>query len=178
MGNEALGEIDLVDVARRDVFLCGGNDGLEITPGVIGLPFPEGRRGGKRLCDETVGEFLAADFMPFFGIVGVEEEIAIEAKPEGAIVVDTADPGSERKTGVRAFGESCLVACGKCFEIVAVGEISPLDFLGIGGDEGVGRVGSLRKVAGGVEEDRMREMPEAMEDFQRRGLPGEGSEDG
>ena len=177
-GLEALGEVDLVDVSGGDVVFSGGDDTFEILAREVALPFSEGWRGGEAHFLALTGEVLLPDFVPFFGVVGIEKEIAVESEPELAFVIDGADPSAKRETGVGARELGGAISFAKVGEVSGVVEVARNDALGVGSDDGMGGVGVLREIAGGIEKDGILEMAQLVEDIDGGGVPRQGVKSG
>ena len=102
-----------------------------------------------------------AGLKPLAALVGVDEEMIVEAEVEAAIIIDGADgrAGGEAVvgTGHGAFGEGAAEAG----EVGGVVEGAAEDRFGAGRDDGEGAGVGGGEIAGGVNEGEAGETPQA-----------------
>ena len=176
MGAEAAGEIDLINVARRNVFPDRFDSRDEVRPLHRVIPGADGEirvgEGGIKSGGEIAG------FPPLTGLVVIDQEFGIDAEGVLAVIVHPAACSPDGKAevvidGALPAGEGGLKGMG-CANVT----VENLNRARTDDGDGWGMIGG--EVADGVEENESREVGEATHHFIGFGRKGcrPGREDG
>jgi len=157
VGAEAAGEIDLVDITRRNVILNRFDSRDEVRPFHGVIPISDGEIGAGKGAIKSGREI--AGFPPLAGLVVIDEEFGIDSEGVLAVVVDPTASCPDGKTKILI--DRALPASEGGMKGVRCANVTAENLNRASSDDGDGRGVIGGEVADSVEENESRKVGEA-----------------